>query len=497
MDVAILIYSIFSIIGISLIWWYYKIFKFRKLNGIPGPKPWPLIGNAIELGSNPCEALEGLINLKKSFGNIYKIFVGSSVKIVLSDPTIIGKIVQSNIHLTKSDAYDLLKPWIGTGLLTSTGSKWKSRRKLITPSFHFRIIEKFIPIFDKNANTLVEKLKKVAGKPSTNVQSIINLCSLDNICETSLGQEINALNNENSTYVNAVRNYLDIFVIRWFSSWQRSPLLYKLSKDYKRFSESLMVVKDFSTRIIKEREGAIQYNDKNQVEEDFGKKERLALLDMLLVQKDKDSLTVEDIREEIDTFTAEGHDTITAGLTFAIYALATNPEVQNKLYDEIRRQLQDDSDPITSQKLNELEYLDKVLKESLRFYPPVPFIERQLEQDFTIGDQTYPAGTAFNMFIYGMHHSEEFFPNPEKFDPERFSYENTRKRHKFAYLPFSAGPRNCIGQRYAIIDIKLLLVKILQNFELLPVPGFKPQLAASATLQAYNGMYVQFKSRST
>ncbi|RZC34252.1 cytochrome P450 monooxygenase CYP4H10, partial [Asbolus verrucosus] len=418
------------------LWWYLTLRKHKSLEKIPGPKPKPFIGNSLDLGSSP---------------------QASELKVVISKPELIEMILSSNVHITKSHAYDLLIPWLGIGLLIST------------------------EVFNSAGNILIEKLSKEVGKESTDIFSYINLYSLDVICgkfkimqlktyswllflETSMGYKIDAQKNKNTDYVAAVRGYLDIFMVRMFSAWERFGLLFQLfSKKYPVYKHSLNIMHKFTNGVIIQRR-----EEKSRVQlglpaTEDGIKRKVALLDMLLESESNNVLTNEDIREEIDTFMFEGHDTTTSGISFTILALADNPDVQGKVYQEIRSIMGTD-EIITMKHLNDMKYLEMVIKEAQRFYTTVPLIERKLETDCNIG-------ITLTLFLYGLHHSEDYFSDPQKFDPDRFLPENQSTRHKFAYVPFSAGPRNCI------------------------VPNYKPDLGVAAILKSYNGIQIQLQSR--
>lgn len=144
----------------------------------------------------------------------------------------------------------------------------------------------------------------------------------------------------------------------------------------------------------------------------------------------------------------QGSDTTTTTLGFALMLFANYPNVQDQLVEEMNEVFPDPNEEFTTQKLNELKYMDRCLKEALRLYPPIPFISRVLDEDLTTSNNyVVPKGTIVGIQLYDLHRNPQEFPDPEKFDPDRFLPENIKKRHPFSYLAFSAGPRNCIGFR--------------------------------------------------
>lgn len=178
--------------------------------------------------------------------------------------------------------------------------------------------------------------------------------------------------------------------------------------------------------------------------------------------------------------------------------LANNENCQQRIYEELIQVLPDPDEEPTIHKLSELKYLERCIKESLRLYPSVPFISRILDEDFVTNDHfVIPKGTIANVHIYDVHRNPKIYPDPEKFDPDRFLSENVLKRHPFAYIPFSAGPRNCIGQKFATLEIKTVLCSILRKFKLEPIDTPETrQLCAELVIRTKNGIRVKFVKRN-
>ena len=199
---------------------------------------------------------------------------------------------------------------------------------------------------------------------------------------------------------------------------------------------------------------------------------RKAFLDMMVRAVDENGrkLTAEEIQEEVDTFMFAGHDTSALALTWAVYLLGRHPEAQEKLFREIDENFGGQLDCDVSQdQIATLQYLDLVVREVLRMYPPGPGIGRKLDEDCVIDGRVIPKGASLTLFIYYVQRHPDVWESPDSFVPERHTAESRveRKRSNFAYIPFSAGPRNCVGQRFAVQEIKVVLVYLVRRFRMI------------------------------
>lgn len=219
---------------------------------------------------------------------------------------------------------------------------------------------------------------------------------------------------------------------------------------------------------------------------DIGIKRRLAFLDtLLLAQMEGANLSDSDIREEVDTFMFEGHDTTSSAIAFAIYLFSQNAEAQEKAFEE--------AVVMEGREKETMKYLEACIKETLRLYPSVPQFSRLLIEDYKIRDIVVPKGSAITVLTYMVHRDKKYFPDPEKFIPERFLNES--EMHPFQFVAFSAGPRNCIGQKFAMLELKCSLAKILRAFQILPVKGFQPQPLSELVIKSGNGVEVKLNKR--
>ena len=348
-------------------------------------------------------------------------------------------------------------------------------------------------------NTLVKTIEKFEGK-EVNIFPHVTLFALDVICEAAMSTTVNAQLNVDSDYVLSVKEICRIILDRSLSLFKMFDALYIFSKDYQKEKKALTVVHGYTNSVINRRRQEIEENPVEQPKADdddgIGSKRRMNCLDLLLqCQADGKPLPQELIREEVDTFMFAGHDTTTSGISFALYVLSKHPDIQEKVFEEVQNVCFEENRPITYNDLQEMKYLEQVIKECLRMYPPATTISRYLTEDVEYDGQILPKGLDLTIIIYALHQNPELYPNPHIFDPERFTTENSRSRSHYAFIPFSAGPRNCIGQRFAMLEIKATVAKIIRNFKLLPAPGHEPKLYVDVILKSDHKSVVNTKNK--
>lgn len=225
--------------------------------------------------------------------------------------------------------------------------------------------------------------------------------------------------------------------------------------------------------------------------------ERRCLLDfMIKISENNPIFTDHDIIDEACTFMLAGQDSVGAATAFCLFLLAQNPDCQQKCVDELNEIFEDDERESTMKDIRDMRYLEQCIKETLRLYPSVPLIARKATEVVRCGKYTIPCGSNILVFPYATHRLEAIYPEPERYDPDRFSPEQCEKRHPYAFIPFSAGPRNCIGYKFAFIEMKAVISKILREFELLPIEG-KTKLVPifRVTVRASGGLHLELKPR--
>ncbi|XP_029341236.1 cytochrome P450 4C1-like [Acyrthosiphon pisum] len=447
-----------------------------------------------------------LLEWHSKFGDTYQLWIGLRPFIAMADADHIQEILKSSVHIDKNLEYDLLLPFIGTGLVTSSGSKWHTRRKLLTPTFHQNILEEFLPLIEKQIKTLVKVLRKeVNNVNGFDIKPYAKLAALDTIGNTAMGCELNSQENSQLEYVKALDELTAIMQKRFITPWLKPNLLFNLTSLSKRQKACIDVIHTFTRKVVKERKDNFklfkdQTSDANKKKTPYGKNyTNRALLDLLIeVSEDGKVLSDEDIQEEVDTFMFAGVDTTSVTLSWVMYVLGKHPHVQDKIVEELNEKIPNFGDEkLTVNILSSLDYLGRTIKEVLRLYPSVPFIGRQIYKPLTIGDHTILPGTSIFINVFALHRNEKHFENPEKFDPDRFLEENKKDRHRFAFVPFSAGSRNCIGQKFAMIVLKIAVATLIKTYRVKSIdPEEKLGLVGEIVLNALNGIHVTLEERA-
>ncbi|KAJ3656155.1 hypothetical protein Zmor_015252 [Zophobas morio] len=491
--------TLIAIIAVPLYFYYVKIYRIRKfLKNFPSPPTTrPILGVALDFRT-PGEFLQKLHEYTKTCGSMINLQIGPIGQVLVSsDYNFLEFLLSSNKLLRKTRNLKFLEPWIGNGLVLAEGSRWKTHRKLITPAFHFKILEQFISVFESEGDVMVEKLSTESGNKSVDIYPYITKCTLEAICETAMGTKVDVQNNETSSYFEGVKEMCRIFAVRTTSVFLGNDFFFKFTKDYKIQQEAVKILHGYTNNVIKIKRAEHEKgkHESGEVDE-LGRRKKKAFLDLILEAKlDNQSLTDEEIREEVDTFMFAGHDTTATALSFILFCIANSKEVQDKILAEQEQLFGQDKNPtVTYANLQDMKYLENVVKEGLRLYSPVPLYGRLIDQEVEYNGMVFPKNLGVLIFSHGLHMNPKYYPNPEKFDPSRF--ENYDNKLPFAFIPFSAGPRNCIGQKYAMLEIKSMASKIVRNFELSPAePRHDMDLSPVTVLKSLNGVRVGLKLR--
>ncbi|GMS82735.1 hypothetical protein PENTCL1PPCAC_4910, partial [Pristionchus entomophagus] len=459
--------------------------KKRLSAKIPGDEGLPVIGNLFEFELDPQEippvSLKRMNRMVKETGvQIMKLWLFHDNFYAIIVALISQYILDSTEEITKGAEYGVFIPWLGTGLLTSTGAKWRSRRKMLTPTFHFTMLDGYVTTMNRQAKICVDILEDQVGQ-KLDIYPVVKMCALDIICETTMGKELDAQRQPHQPYIDAIGTMMTLGTNIYIKPYLRPMFAFILLGVQQQFNKSLCIAHTFTKAVISERTEALKNGEVEPNKRSF--------LDMLQEQREKLGLTDEDIREEVDTFMFEGHDTTASAIGWAIWCFACNPKFQERVYEEIMQVLGDDTDrDLVRENMGKLNYMDRCLKESMRLYPPVPSVSRQLQQDFQCGEFLLPRRA--NLFIspFLLHRNESIYPNASHYDPDNFLPARVAARHAYDFVPFSAGPRNCIGQKFAQYETNIVMSWLLRRFRFESDEPLESQkFATEVTLRPVDG----------
>ncbi|XP_039296214.1 cytochrome P450 4C1 [Nilaparvata lugens] len=508
------------LIGIILLLVYLRYRKSRKRllelgAKLPGPPSLPLFGNMLPFAMRPDDCIDIGMKFCTEYdsGPIRFWFLNELIVFVAKPQD--AEILLSNMkHLRKPWQYKLLKPFMGEGLFTnSDNSIWRLHRKMITPAFHFSILKGFLPIFFEEAKIFASKIP--CGE-EVDVFPRFGLCALDIICRTAMGVHVHSQEGKGKEFVEGMETLLQIAHWRLVRPYMINDTIFSMLPIKKKHDEAQKNVFKFTESVIQDKRQKLNSqkskcnnnnNNNNDEKNDDNKyflsgERAMPFLDLMMaMDTDEMSLTDEQLRDEAITIIIGGQETTTTELTFTLLMLAIHHNVQAKVLDEIDLVFGSDLNHTpTIEDLQKLEYLERVLKEVMRLYPSIPYFARVLEEEVTLSNNyTLPKECIVCIFNYGLHRHPESFPNPERFDPDNFLPERCRGRSPFAFVPFSAGPRNCIGQKYAMLQMKTVVSTIFRHFRVTPGKRFQNgapiRIKATTTIKCSNSVDIVFHRR--
>ncbi|CAK8692481.1 unnamed protein product [Clavelina lepadiformis] len=473
-----------------------------------GPKRHWFFGHIGQLGKSNEERLLILPKLSLSFPTMFNIWRGPAFSALLCQHPDPAKSFFSSGAPKDDFGYRFLKPWLGDGLLISKGKKWQRNRHLLTPAFHFSILKPYSEIYNQSCHVMLDKWASSVGKP-LEIHTPVSLMALDTMIQCAMSTKTDCQNTRGQhPYIKAIRELGELIAERSQNPFYYSDWIYFLSPSGRRFSKAADTVHKQAEEIIAKRRKTIEKKcdtskyENVEIIKQYGEKNLLDFLDILLQTKDDEGKGLSDaeIRDEVDTFLFEGHDTTASGMSWALYNLAKYPEFQEKCRKEVMAVISG-KDNVEWNDLQKFPYLTKFIKESLRLYPPVVAVGRRLENPLTMRSKLFkskdvviPKNSNLIFSIFGLHRSENVWKNPTIFDPERFSKEECAQRDTYAYLPFSAGGRNCIGQNFAMNEMKTVLAQTLKRYQLyLDEETPTPILHTRLILQSKDGIFVKIR----
>lgn len=437
----------------------------KKYSEIPGPKLNLIIKGSDALQNTPFEYLTELNELYPDIARLKAVHLDI---VQITNPDYIRQVLQTDQkNYTKSVQYEQLKLILGEGLVTSEGDMWKKQRKLIQPAFHRQQIASFFDIMVDCTNEMLNEWK-VAPNSTIDLSEHMMKITLQIIGKTMLSKDVKST----STEVDKALTFIIRAVNKRTMKALNLPMWLPLPK-HLEFEKNVKVLDKIIYDIINERKIHGHGNGD--------------LLDMLMQSKYEDTgepMPDKLLKDEVMTIFLAGHETTANALSWTMYLLSQNPECIKKIRAEVDRVTQ--GEEITLAHLQQLEYTRACLSEGMRIYPPVWLIARKAIVDTSLGEYEIPAGT--NVFItpFLVHMREDLWDKPEEFWPERWFTDEVKKMDKFAYFPFAAGPRMCIGNTFALMESELILAKMIQAFDFEYLSNVAPEKDPTVTLRVKN-----------
>ncbi|XP_042340508.1 cytochrome P450 3A40-like [Plectropomus leopardus] len=434
---------------------------FKKL-GIPGPTPVPFFGTMLAYR-------KGFFTFDydcfKKYGKTWGIFDGRQPVLCITDPAMIKAVLIKECYslFTNRRNFRLNGP-LYDAVSIAEDDHWKRIRSVLSPSFTSGRLKEMFDIMKHHSANLVSSMKKKADKDEPlELKEFFGPYSMDVVTSTAFSVDIDSLNNPADPFVTNIKKMLkfDLFsplflLIAFFPFL--GPVFERLE-----FSFFPASVTDFFY-------AALQKIKSNR--EQSKQQSRVDFLQLMMdSQKNNDCSNMEqekglndhEILSQAMIFLFAGYETSSSSLTFLAYNLATNPHIMKRLQEEVDSTFPNKA-PVEYQALMQMEYLESVINESLRLYPIAPRLERVAKATVEINGIVIPKDMVVMVPTWPIHRDSEVWPEPEKFKPERFSKENKERIDPYTYMPFGAGPRNCIGMRFALVMMKLAMVEILQRY---------------------------------
>nr|AUX14924.1 cytochrome p450 CYP5A3 [Kryptolebias marmoratus] len=525
------------VIFLALLYWY-SVYPFSVLSrfGIKHPKPVPFFGNILMFRKGFLKPVSDII---KTHGRVCGYYFGRRPRVLVTDPDMLRQVLVKDFTYFPNRLVRFSTKPLEDSLLFLTNERWKRVRSVITPTFSTAKLKEMVPLINTANNALMNNLSVHAeSEKAFDIHECFHYFTMDVIASVAFGTQLDSLNNPDHPLVRHVQMFfassffrplLLLYILFPSIMAPFARLIPKIKQAYldKFFISSIKTIikqreeqppdqrrRDFLQLMLDARTGqeavSLEHFDTGNHSDELNyksqKKQPSALNqenshspteDSIMRHPQKKMMTEDEIVGQALLFFLAGYDTTSNALSFTCYLLALHPECQRKVQEEVDDFFtRHDSPDYTN--IQELKYLDMVLSETLRLYPPGFRFVREVEHDCVVNGQFLPKGVTLEVPAGFLHHDPEFWPEPEKFIPERFTPEAKAKRHPFVYLPFGAGPRNCVGMRLAQLEIRMALAHLFSRFNIVSCSETKVplDLKSFGTLGPKNGVFLKITKRN-
>ncbi|KAH8255059.1 hypothetical protein KR032_012351 [Drosophila birchii] len=459
-----------------LLLWLYFLWSRRRYYiaawKLRGPVGWPFIGMGLQM-MNPSTFLQYMDGLSRQFKAPFISWMGTDCFLYVNDPSTVEQIFNSTHCTNKGELYRFISSAIGDGLFTSSSPRWHKHRRLINPAFGRQVLSNFLPIFNAEAEVLLQKLdlEGVQHGKRLEIYQILKKIVLEAACQTTMGRKMNFQHDGSIAIFEAYNGLTEVCVKRMLSPWLYPGLIYRRSSLFGQQQKVVGILFGFIEQLL-EPIVSVVFSDASaelQHPETRGKSKAI-FIEQVREHVERGQLSWQDVRDEANVTIAATFETTSTALYFTILCLAMHPCYQEKLHKELVRELPPVGD-ISLEQLQRLDYTEMVINEAMRLFAPVPMVLRSADQDLQLrrGDDEFliPRGTQIGIDIYNMQRDERVWgPLARTYNPEEHFGTEAPQRHAFAFVPFTKGLRMCIGYRYAQILMKLLLAKIFYSYRI-------------------------------
>ncbi|XP_001651422.2 cytochrome P450 4c21 [Aedes aegypti] len=433
---------------------------------------YPLLGSAtVFLGHSEERRFENFMNMLRQVDRIGKGWLGPQLMFYVAHPELVQKVLTDPNCSEKPFFYEFSR--LTHGLFSAKYSIWKPNRKALNPTMNVKMLNSFVPIFERFSRSMVEKLKCYPEGTPVDILDFTTECALEMVCGTTLGTALKKGSGKRK-FLESMQTFISRVATRTLSVSLYNESFYRLTRAYNEEENARKYCLDFAKCIIEERQQVLvtepQSKNSDENEDDDGyqiRRPKLFIDQVLSGNNTEADISTQNLSEQILTIMAAGYDTSANMVAHSCLFLAMFPELQEKVAQEIQTVLPDCEQELTAETLKDLPYLDKFFKECLRLTPVGSTIARVNMTDIELDGCRIPKGNIFIFNFYVLHRRKDIWgPYAEQFDPENFSPERSKGRHPFAFLPFSGGSRNCIGARYAMISNKIMIIHLVRNFRM-------------------------------
>ncbi|XP_051173284.1 cytochrome P450 6B1-like [Leptopilina boulardi] len=453
--------------AIFLFLYYYssKNHNYWKNQGVKGPEPMPFLGNIKDILLNRLAPGQMAKILYDKFVNepMIGIYARSTPILILKDPELIKDVLIKDFNKFADrglPVHEKLDP-LSLNLFNLEPERWRPLRKKLSPVFTSGKLREMFSLLLESSEHFEKYLHKIVHKNEPIECHLLTSKFTTNVIGScAFGIDINALSDEENDFIRIGKKIFDASL--WSSIKRKirelAPDLFSLLGPLLKDNE----IDNFFTSLIKD---TMEYRKKNNIiRHDF-----VDLMRYVIENPDKvDDIEMTDslVTAQCFVFFAAGFETSSTTMSHALYEIALNPQIQDKLRNEIQQVLSKSDGKLTYDNVKSMKYLHKVFQETLRKYPPATMLQRQVSEKYTFPGTkvTIPKNSKVWIPVFAIQRDPNNYPKPEVFNPERFEDEEVNLRHPMLFLPFGEGPRNCIGARFAVFQTKVGLIKILQNF---------------------------------